>query len=65
VGHWKTTTFIGALRQDRLVAPCAFDGPINGEKFHAICSKAAFGALGESRGQRATHLDRDGRADLG
>ena len=34
-GHWKTTTFIGALRQNGLVAPCAFDGPINGEKFRA------------------------------
>ena len=34
-GHWKTATFIGALRQDGLVAPCAFDGPINGEKFRA------------------------------
>jgi transposase len=34
-GHWKTTTFIGALRQDGLVAPCAFDGPMNGEKFRA------------------------------
>jgi transposase len=34
-GHWKTTTFLGALRQDGLVAPCAFDGPINGEKFRA------------------------------
>jgi transposase len=34
-GHWKTTTFIGALRQNGLVAPCAFDRPINGEKFRA------------------------------
>ena len=34
-GHWKTTTVIGALRQNGLVAPCAFDGPINGEKFRA------------------------------
>jgi putative transposase len=34
-GHWKTTTFVGALRQDGLVAPCAFDGPINGETFRA------------------------------
>ena len=34
-GHWKTTTFVGALRQDGLIAPCAFDGPINGEKFRA------------------------------
>jgi transposase len=34
-GHWKTTTFVGALRQDGLVAPRAFDGPMNGEKFRA------------------------------
>jgi transposase len=34
-GHWKTTTFIGALRQEGLVGPCAFDGPMNGEKFRA------------------------------
>ena len=34
-GHWKTTTFIGALRHDGLIAPCAFDGPINGETFRA------------------------------
>ena len=34
-GHWKTTTFIGALRHDGLAAPCVFDGPINGELFLA------------------------------
>ena len=34
-GHWKTTTFIGALRCDRIDAPCIFDGPMNGEKFLA------------------------------
>jgi transposase len=34
-GHWKTTTFIGALRHDRLTAPSVFDGPINGESFLA------------------------------
>jgi putative transposase len=34
-GPWKTKTFVGALRHDRLVAPCAFDGPINGERFRA------------------------------
>ena len=27
-GHWKTTTFIAALRHDRITAPCVFDGPI-------------------------------------
>jgi len=33
-GHWKTLTFIAALRRDRIDAPCVFDGPINGETFH-------------------------------
>jgi transposase len=34
-GHWKTTTFLAALRDDRIEAPCVFDGPINGERFRA------------------------------
>jgi transposase len=28
-------TVIGALRIDRLTAPCVFDGPINGQCFRA------------------------------
>ncbi len=34
-GHWRTTTFLAALRCDRIEAPCVFDGPINGERFLA------------------------------
>jgi transposase len=34
-GHWKTTTFIGALRADGLTAPAVLDGAINGESFLA------------------------------
>lgn len=34
-GHWRTLTFLGALRCDQLTAPCVFDGPINGECFKA------------------------------
>ncbi|MDQ0513241.1 transposase [Angulomicrobium amanitiforme] len=34
-GHWKTLTFLGALRVDALTAPCVFDGPINGACFRA------------------------------
>ena len=34
-GHWKTATFLAALRNDRIDAPCVFDGPINGERFLA------------------------------
>jgi len=39
-GRWKTTTFVGALRQDGLVAPCGVDGAINGEKFRAWVEQA-------------------------
>jgi transposase len=33
--HWKTTTFIAALRHDRIAAPCVFDGAVNGARFRA------------------------------
>ena len=32
-GHWKTLTFIAALRHYRIDAPWVIDGPINGELF--------------------------------
>jgi putative transposase len=32
-GHWKTLTFLAALRSGEITAPCVFDGPINGESF--------------------------------
>lgn len=34
-GHWKTLTFVAALRSDRIAAPCVLDGPINGTSFLA------------------------------
>ena len=34
-GTWQTSTFIAGLRQDELVAPCVFKGPINGMLFLA------------------------------
>jgi len=34
-GHWKTTTFVAALRHDGITAPFVLDGPINGECFLA------------------------------
>ena len=34
-GHWKTTTFIGALTADGLTAPIVIDGAVNGEIFLA------------------------------
>jgi transposase len=38
-GHWKTMTFLAALRQDRVDAPCVFDGPINGQRFQLYVEK--------------------------
>uniref|UniRef100_UPI001A962F1A IS630 family transposase n=1 Tax=Sabulicella rubraurantiaca TaxID=2811429 RepID=UPI001A962F1A len=34
-GHWKTTTFTGALRLSGLTAPMVLDGPMNGRAFLA------------------------------
>ena len=34
-GHWKTTTFVAALRVDQISAPCALDGPMDGDCFRA------------------------------
>jgi transposase len=39
-GHWKTTTFLAALRHDRIDAPCVFDGAINGQRFCAWVEQA-------------------------
>jgi transposase len=38
-GHWKTMTFIAALRYDRISAPWVIDGPINGELFTLYVEK--------------------------
>ena len=34
-GHWKTVTFIAGLRHDRMVAPFAIEGAMNGQIFLA------------------------------
>ena len=38
-GHWKTMTFLAALRHDRIDAPWVIDGPINGKVFSAYVEK--------------------------
>jgi transposase len=38
-GHWKTTTFLAALRHDRIDAPWLLDGPINAESFQLYVEK--------------------------
>lgn len=34
-GHWKTSTFVAALRHNRVTAPLLLDGPMNGASFVA------------------------------
>jgi transposase len=34
-GHWQTTTFVSALRHDRLTAPMVVDGPMTSDVFVA------------------------------
>ena len=34
-GHWQTSTFLAALRRDRISAPFVLDGAVNGETFRA------------------------------
>jgi transposase len=38
-GHWQTTTFLAALRHDRIEAPWLLEGPIDGESFHLYVEK--------------------------
>ena len=45
-GHWKTSTFLAALRHDRITAPCVFDGAIDGERFRAWVEQALTPTLG-------------------
>ena len=38
-GHWTTTTFLAALRHDRIDAPWLLNGPIDGESFRTYVEK--------------------------
>jgi len=47
-GHWKTLTFIAALRVDRIDAPWVIDGPTDGVAFltylrHCLAPTLNFG----------------------
>ena len=46
-GHWKTSTFLAALRCHGLTAPCVIDGPINGETFQAYVEQILVPTLAE------------------
>ena len=74
-GHWKTLTFIAALRHDRVDAPCVLDGPINGELFTAYVEQVlaptllpadivVLDNLGSHKGRRARQAVRAAGAHL-
>ena len=74
-GHWKTLTFIGGLRHDAVVAPCVFDGPINGDTFTAWVEQCLVPVLkprdivvvdnlGSHKGERARRAIRQAGAHL-
>lgn len=44
-GHWKTTTFVGALRLDGVTAPMVLDGPMHGDAFFAYIEQVLAPAL--------------------
>jgi hypothetical protein len=44
-GHWKTTTFLAALRHDRIDAPWLLNGPIDGESFQTYVEKVLIPTL--------------------
>ena len=44
-GHWKTTTFLAALRHDRIEAPWVLDGPIDGDSFRTYVEKVLVPSL--------------------
>jgi transposase len=44
-GHWKTTTFVAALRRGSLTAPMVLDGPMTGEAFLAYVEQVLIPTL--------------------
>ena len=74
-GHWRTLTFLAALRCDRIDAPCVFDGPINGTSFRAYVEQflvptlaagdiVIMDNLGSHKGQAVRQLIRAAGAKL-
>jgi transposase len=74
-GHWKTLTFIAALRHDRIDAPWVIDGPINGDIFTAYVKQVLVPTLakgdivildnlGSHKGKAARKAIRDAGAHL-
>ena len=44
-GHWKTTTFVAALRHNKMVAPMVVEGAMNAEMFRAYVERCLIPTL--------------------
>jgi transposase len=73
--RWKTTTFVAALRLDRIDAPWLLEGPIDGESFRAYVERVLVPTLhegdivimdnlGSHKGKAVRHLIRSAGAKL-
>lgn len=52
-GHWKTMTFVAALRCDAITAPCVFNGVNAGVKLgHGAVQKSTTWPMGKGAGRR-------------
>ena len=74
-GHWRTLTFLAALRSDRIDAPCVLDGPVNGRSFLAYVEQILVPSLkpgdivimdnlGSHKGQAVRQAIRQAKAKL-
>jgi transposase len=74
-GHWRTLTFLAALRSDRIDAPCVLDGPVNGRSFLAYVQQilvpslkpgdiVVMDNLGSHKGQAVRQAIRQAKAKL-
>jgi hypothetical protein len=57
-GHWKTITFVAALRQNGMTAPCTIDGAMTGRRFLSHVERCLARTLQAER-------HRDGRQSSG
>jgi transposase len=64
-GHWKTTTFVGALRANGITAPMVLDGPMDGLAFEAYVTQVLVPTLGPGDIVVMDNLAAHKRADVG
>ncbi len=64
-GHWKTTTFVDALRATGMTAPMVLDGPMDGPTFEAYVTQVLLPTLGPGDIVVMDNLAAHKRAEVG